>query len=86
MFNLCVFQEKPDKRDKEDKEEEEDEDEEEDDDGDLSKYDLSDWGDEAEPAQKKARSRSRSPHNKKKDQCFIMETAIDIEVQTQLHC
>ncbi|KAF5308519.1 hypothetical protein FQR65_LT06184 [Abscondita terminalis] len=54
-----------------DKKEVEDvEDEEEDDDeGDLSKYDLSDWGNDTDlkvqPVRKKSRSRSRSPITKK---------------------
>ncbi|XP_063907378.1 zinc finger Ran-binding domain-containing protein 2 [Zophobas morio] len=54
-----------------DEEEEEEEEEEEDDDGDgdLSKYDLSDWGDagEANNKENRERSRSRSPHEKKKN-------------------
>lgn len=51
------------------KEVEAEDDEEDDDDGDLSKYDLSDWGNDADlkiqTVRKKSRSRSRSPITKK---------------------
>ncbi|XP_022916101.1 zinc finger Ran-binding domain-containing protein 2 [Onthophagus taurus] len=51
-------------REENDKNDDDDEDEEDDEDGDLSKYDLTDFGDEDES--RRSRSRSRSPRDRRK--------------------